>query len=114
MPCGLLQASPLSRPPLRRHSIDHLSIIRKEPRMSDANDDYVYDEASGEWLPAVEAAAKAAAADLVDVLDSAGNILADGDSVITIKDLKVKGAGRSEERRVGKECVSTCRSRWSQ
>src|SRR3546814_13530895 len=23
-------------------------------------------------------------------------------------------AGRSEERRVGKECVSTCRSRWSQ
>src|SRR3546814_17170041 len=22
------------------------------------------------------------------------------------------GAGRSEERRVGKECVSTCRSRW--
>src|SRR3546814_19481959 len=24
------------------------------------------------------------------------------------------GPGRSEERRVGKECVSTCRSRWSQ
>src|SRR3546814_9438129 len=24
-----------------------------------------------------------------------------------------KGNGRSEERRVGKECVSTCRSRWS-
>src|SRR3546814_12221121 len=23
------------------------------------------------------------------------------------------GFGRSEERRVGKECVSTCRSRWS-
>src|SRR3546814_11541932 len=23
------------------------------------------------------------------------------------------GANRSEERRVGKECVSTCRSRWS-
>src|SRR3546814_15425119 len=23
------------------------------------------------------------------------------------------GEGRSEERRVGKECVSTCRSRWS-
>src|SRR3546814_3313993 len=23
------------------------------------------------------------------------------------------GRGRSEERRVGKECVSTCRSRWS-
>src|SRR3546814_10982124 len=25
----------------------------------------------------------------------------------------VRGYGRSEERRVGKECVSTCRSRWS-
>src|SRR3546814_15099054 len=25
----------------------------------------------------------------------------------------VLAAGRSEERRVGKECVSTCRSRWS-
>src|SRR3546814_4684429 len=24
-----------------------------------------------------------------------------------------QGIGRSEERRVGKECVSTCRSRWS-
>src|SRR3546814_10795998 len=24
-----------------------------------------------------------------------------------------ESAGRSEERRVGKECVSTCRSRWS-
>src|SRR3546814_4114041 len=24
-----------------------------------------------------------------------------------------EGDGRSEERRVGKECVSTCRSRWS-
>src|SRR3546814_11780427 len=27
--------------------------------------------------------------------------------------LQTKGAGRSEERRVGQECVSTCRSRWS-
>src|SRR3546814_19353123 len=25
----------------------------------------------------------------------------------------LSGTGRSEERRVGKECVSTCRSRWS-
>src|SRR3546814_16003075 len=25
----------------------------------------------------------------------------------------VQASGRSEERRVGKECVSTCRSRWS-
>ena len=26
---------------------------------------------------------------------------------------KMGGFNRSEERRVGKECVSTCRSRWS-
>src|SRR3546814_10836819 len=26
---------------------------------------------------------------------------------------ELKDKGRSEERRVGKECVSTCRSRWS-
>src|SRR3546814_1300300 len=26
---------------------------------------------------------------------------------------EIGDAGRSEERRVGKECVSTCRSRWS-
>src|SRR3546814_9509545 len=27
--------------------------------------------------------------------------------------VEIGQAGRSEERRVGKECVSTCRSRWS-
>src|SRR3546814_20495835 len=32
-----------------------------------------------------------------------------------VEDLKpIPRNGRSEERRVGKECVSTCRSRWSQ
>src|SRR3546814_15313247 len=27
--------------------------------------------------------------------------------------VQINSEGRSEERRVGKECVSTCRSRWS-
>src|SRR3546814_12282791 len=40
-----------------------------------------------------------------------------GQSVIVILDLRhdrrVEERTRSEERRVGKECVSTCRSRWS-
>src|SRR3546814_4517615 len=31
----------------------------------------------------------------------------------SVYDLTREWAGRSEERRVGKECVSTCRSRWS-
>src|SRR3546814_6652162 len=30
-----------------------------------------------------------------------------------LRERPVPGALRSEERRVGKECVSTCRSRWS-
>lgn len=63
--------------------------------MTDTNEDYVYDELSGEWLPAAEAAANAALQSAVEVRDSVGNILADGDSVITIKDLKVKGAGQT-------------------
>ncbi|WP_118135280.1 alkylphosphonate utilization protein [Oceanicella sp. SM1341] len=62
--------------------------------MSDQNDDYVYDEASGEWLPASELAARAAAAAPV-ARDASGAVLADGDSVTLIKDLKVKGAGQT-------------------
>ena len=30
-----------------------------------------------------------------------------------IKNIRTKSMGRSEERRVGKECASMCRSRWS-
>jgi protein PhnA len=63
--------------------------------MNDMNDDYVYDEASGEWISTSEATAKASEASRVQVRDSAGNLLTDGDSVITIKDLKVKGAGQT-------------------
>ncbi len=63
--------------------------------MADAEEDYVYDEDSGEWLPASELAAKRAAADVVEVRDAVGNLLADGDSVTLIKDLTVKGAGQT-------------------
>jgi protein PhnA len=59
------------------------------------DEDYVYDEASGEWLPASELAAKQAAEDTVEVRDAVGNILADGDAVTLIKDLEVKGAGQT-------------------
>ena len=54
-----------------------------------ADDDYVYDEVTGEWRPASEVAAEADAAKVVH--DSAGTVLADGDQVVLIKDLKVKG-----------------------
>ena len=70
--------------------------------MADSDDDYVYDEASGEWIPAAEAAAKKAAAEAaartVEVRDSVGNLLADGDSVLLVKDLKVKGANQTLQR----------------
>ncbi|CAN7403299.1 alkylphosphonate utilization protein [Rhizobium sp. LjRoot30] len=61
--------------------------------MATNDDEYVYDEATGEWRPASELAAAAAKEALV--YDSAGNVLADGDSVTLIKDLKVKGAGQT-------------------
>jgi len=66
--------------------------------MAADDEDYVYDEASGEWLPASELAAKQAASDAADVIevrDAVGNLLADGDQVTLIKDLEVKGAGQT-------------------
>lgn len=63
-----------------------------------SDDDYVYDEDSGEWMPASELAQRRAAADRVEVRDAVGNILADGDQVTLIKDLEVKGAGQTLRR----------------
>lgn len=62
-----------------------------------SDQDYIYDEATGEWLSPAEAAEKAVA-DKVKVVDSVGNPLADGDSVTLIKDLTVKGAGQTLKR----------------
>ena len=61
--------------------------------MTDNNDDYVYDEDVGEWRPVSEIAADKAKA--LEVRDASGNLLANGDSVVLIKDLKVKGAGQT-------------------
>lgn len=60
--------------------------------MAGDDDAYVYDEATGEWRPARDAAAEVAPP---EVRDAAGNLLADGDSVTLIKDLKVKGANQT-------------------
>lgn len=62
------------------------------------SDDYVYDEATGEWVSAVDAGAEGTATPGVEVRDSVGNLLADGDSVTLIKDLKVKGANQTLKR----------------
>src|SRR3546814_16717183 len=50
-------------------------------------------------------------------LRATGEILLDGENILdprySMNRLRSKiGMVRSEERRVGKECVSTCRSRW--
>ncbi len=63
--------------------------------MAGDDEDYVYDEESGEWLSASDLAAKRAAESTVEVRDAVGNLLADGDQVTLIKDLEVKGAGRT-------------------
>jgi protein PhnA len=66
--------------------------------MGEAGDeDYVYDEASGEWIGAGDAVVKPGAGG-VEVRDAVGNLLADGDQVTLIKDLKVKGAGQTLKR----------------
>ena len=66
--------------------------------MNQADEDYEFDEESGEWLPVSVLAAKRAAAEAVEVRDAVGNLLADGDQVTLIKDLEVKGAGQTLKR----------------
>lgn len=70
--------------------------------MSDSDEDYVYDDETGEWISAADARAKAGAGGVgdngVEVRDAVGNLLADGDQVTLIKDLTVKGAGQTLKR----------------
>ncbi|PZO76587.1 alkylphosphonate utilization protein [Sphingomonas hankookensis] len=65
-----------------------------------SDDEYIYDEASGEWVPASQAAAASADGDddAIVVRDAVGNVLADGDQVTLVKDLTVKGAGQTLKR----------------
>jgi protein PhnA len=68
--------------------------------MTNDTDDYVYDEVSGDWIPASVAATNSASAteDGVVVRDGVGNVLSNGDAVVLIKDLDVKGAGQTLRR----------------
>lgn len=66
------------------------------------DDSFVYDEASGEWISAADAATAPSPAPAddagVEVSDAVGNVLGDGDQVTLIKDLTVKGAGQTLKR----------------
>lgn len=54
---------------------------------------YICPECAHEWTPGAPAAAEQSEADEPEnVVDSNGNVLKDGDTVIVIKDLHVKGA----------------------
>jgi protein PhnA len=61
------------------------------------SDDYIYDEATGEWVQGSAARAPATTA-AVEVRDAVGNLLADGDAVTLVKDLKVKGTSQTLKR----------------
>ncbi|AKM09122.1 alkylphosphonate utilization protein [Croceicoccus naphthovorans] len=61
-------------------------------------DEYVYDEETGEWMPASEFAQRQALSETIEVRDAVGNILEDGDQVTLIKDLNVKGANQTLKR----------------
>jgi protein PhnA len=63
-----------------------------------SDEDYVYDEESGEWISGADARDKAASSGQVEVRDAVGNLLANGDQVTLIKDLDVKGAGQTLKR----------------
>ena len=61
-------------------------------------DEYIYDEASAEWISAADAKTASEQDGAVEVRDAVGNLLADGDQVTLIKDLTVKGAGQTLKR----------------
>jgi len=63
-----------------------------------SDDDYVYDDASGEWVSPADARTRQDVVGEFEVRDAVGNLLADGDQVTLIKDLTVKGAGQTLKR----------------
>src|SRR3546814_12540686 len=76
------------------------------------------------WAPAYKGYPSDKLVEFIDRLGSqSGNFMEDkigpfdggwkGDTIDWHRAHVVTGINRSEERRVGKECISTCRSRWS-
>lgn len=62
-----------------------------------SDEDYVFDEESGDWVPAGQLR-DAEPGSGVEVRDAVGNLLSDGDQVTLVKDLTVKGAGQTLKR----------------
>src|SRR3546814_16556808 len=73
------------------------------------------DEAGGAVIERAEAEYMVTVGGYLEDLDDFRNIplSTEGGTPVTVGDVaRVQIVPRSEERRVGKECVSTCRSRW--
>src|SRR3546814_17205984 len=93
--------------------LPHLDIEARRQGVHDRRTDAVQAARDG-----VGAAAELAAGvedredDLDRGLGGVGRVRVDGDAAAVVDDAHA-AVGRSEERRVGKECVRTCRSRWS-
>src|SRR3546814_14702963 len=80
-------------------------LVRREP-VRDA----------GEFRVAIAIVARKARVDMVGavgLVEPGREHIVDPQSPRDRVDLEVERGGRSEERRVGKECVRTCRARWS-
>src|SRR3546814_8790955 len=87
-----------------------------EMRISDWSSDVCSSDLQHEYVDSIEDAGRHLLSLLQDILDlskiEAGREDLD-ESDVAIEEVVGKAIGRSEERRVGKACGSTCRSRWS-
>ena len=63
-----------------------------------SNEEYVFDEVTGDWMPQSQFDALHAERNTVRAFDAQGNELQNGDQVALIKDLPVKGAGQTLKR----------------
>ena len=63
-----------------------------------SNEEYVFDEVTGDWMPQSQFDELHAERHTVKAFDAQGNELQNGDQVVLIKDLPVKGAGQTLKR----------------
>src|SRR3546814_8659126 len=81
-----------------------------EMRISDWSSDVCSSDLSLVYARAKNEVSDRAFGTLVDVYENGYEFIAHSTRPVPVAD---PASFRSEERRVGKECVSTCRSRWS-